>query len=253
VKRLANITISLLMCFLLSGLVWLANCADVLAWDSDNRNPTHPTHSYITEWAIDQLKPTAPEADNYRQQLIEGANTELHELKLKNQPIKYGIDLEAKREQHQGTNEGCDDIQGWWKDSLNAYRQGNKKQAYFLLGIMLHMIEDMGVPAHANKVYHQGNLTEFDNFEFMALSNWKPKFNDINRNNPNYKEPWKYYDFSRDWTKADAPDYTSPNQFSKTWTFASDKERSLLSNRQGRTCNVVRWALKSAIVAFNSP
>jgi hypothetical protein len=219
------------------------------AWDSDSwKNPTHPTHTYITEWAIDQLKVEAPELQQFRKQIIEGANAELHELAISG--TKYGVDLNAKRIQHKGTNEGCDDIQGWWQDSLNAYRQGNKEQAYFLLGVMLHMIEDMGVPAHANKVYHQGTLKEFDNFEFMALSNWKPNFNNINRQDPGFTEPWRYYALSQEWTHADAPNYNNRNSFSKTWTFASKSERALLSNRQGRTSNIVKWALNSAVKAF---
>jgi hypothetical protein len=161
----------------------------------------------------------------------------------------YGIDLNAKRIQHKGTNAGCDDIQGWWQDSLSAYK-GNKEQSYFLLGVMLHMVEDMGVPAHANKVYHQGNLTEFDNFEFMGLSNWKPSFANINRSDPSYVDPSQYYAFSQDWAHTDAPNYTNRDSFSKTWTFASSSERQLLSNRQGRTATVVKWALNSAVAAF---
>jgi hypothetical protein len=31
-------------------------------WDSQAWNPTHATHSYLTEWAIDQLKGQFPEA-----------------------------------------------------------------------------------------------------------------------------------------------------------------------------------------------
>jgi hypothetical protein len=218
------------------------------AWDSRKGNPTHSTHSYLTEWAIDRLKGDIPEANTFRGEVLEGANQELHELKTSG--TLYGLDLEAKRRQHKGTNEGCDDIQGWWQDALAAYRSGNKKQAYFLLGIMLHMIEDMGVPAHANKVYHQGNATEFDNFEFMGLSNWKPKFEEINRTDPGYSDPWKYYAFSQEWTHNDAPDYHDRNQFSKTWTFASKPEVRLLSNRQGRTCHVTMWALRSGSKAF---
>jgi hypothetical protein len=186
--------------------------------------------------------------DTYRKQIVEGANTELHELPVSG--TKYGVDLDAKRKEHKGTNEGCDDIAGWWSDSLAAYQAGNKEQAYFLLGVMLHMIEDMGVPAHANKVYHQGNPTEFDNFEFMAISNWKPKYDDINRADPGYSQPWKYYALSQDWTHADAPDYTDRSTFSKTWLLASKEERTLFQNRQGRTCNVVKWALNSAVQAF---
>jgi hypothetical protein len=214
------------------------------AWDSASGNPTRPTHSLLTEWAIDQIKSQAPEFQVYRQQIIEGANTELHELPVSG--TKYGIDLNARRIKRKGTNEGSDDVPGWWQDSVEAYKKGNKQQAYFLLGVVLHMVEDMGVPAHANKVYHQGNLTEFDNFEFMALSNWKPNYNQINRSDPQYPEPWRYYYFSQEWTHADAPNYKDRDSFSKTWTFASQSERSLLSNRQGRTANLVKWTLNSA-------
>jgi hypothetical protein len=219
-----------------------------LGWDSAKGNPTHATHSYLTEWAIDQLNGEFPELERFRAQLIEGANQELHELKVKGS--KYGVDLDARRIQHQGTNEGCDDIQGWWTDSRDAYQAGEKARAYFLLGVMLHMIQDLGVPAHANKVYHQASLSELDHFEIMAFSNWKPAFDAINKTDPAYAEPWRYYDFSRDWTRADAPDYKSRTQFSKTWTFARPEERALLRNRQGRTCHVTKWALHSAAKAF---
>ena len=162
----------------------------------------------------------------------------------------HGVDLEASRKRHKGTNEGCDDIQGWWDDALAAYRTGETSRAYFLLGIVLHMVEDMGVPAHANKVYHQGTLTEFDNFEFLGISNWKPSFDDINRADPGFAEPWKYYDFSRDWTHADAPNYNDRNSFSKTWTFASKAEKTLFSNREGRTATLTMWTMRSAARAF---
>ena len=245
IAKVLALTISLLS---ITELVWQTNA---LAWDSTNWKSLgliYPTHSYLTEWAIDQLKAQYPEIQQYRAQIVEGANTELHELPVSG--TKYGIDLNAKRIQHLGTNEGSNDTQGWWQDSLSAYKQGNKQQAYFVLGIMLHMVEDMGVPAHANNVSHQGTLTEFDNFEYMGLSNWKPSYANINQVDPGFVEPWKYYNFSQSWTKADAPNYNSPNTFSKTWTFASSAERTLLSNRQGRTSNVVKWAINSAVKGF---
>jgi hypothetical protein len=218
------------------------------AWDSSHGNPTHPTHSYLTEWGIDKLKVQHPELAEYRNQILAGANSELHELRVSG--MMYGIDLEAKRIQHKGSNWGSEDMQGWWQDSLTAYKQGNKEQAYFYLGVILHAIEDMGVPAHANHVIHQGNIQEFDNFEFMALSNWKPSFAAINRIDPGFTEPWKYDEFSQDWAKNDAPNYKNSNSFSKTWTFANNSERKLLSNRQGHTCTVVKWALNSAMNGF---
>jgi hypothetical protein len=218
------------------------------AWDSAAGNPGRPTHSLMTEWAINKLQASNPEVQQYRAQLIEGANEELHELTVSGQ--KHGIDLDAKRKQHRGTNEGCDDIQGWWQDSLAAYKQGNKAQAYYLLGIMLHMIQDMGVPAHAHKVIHQGNATEFDNFEYMALSNWRPSFPKTAPKDPGHAEPWKYYAVSKNWTLRDAPSYKSRDQFSKTWLLASQADRDLLTKRQAGTCYVTMWALQSAAKAF---
>jgi hypothetical protein len=244
-RRRLILTLSLALCAIVAGLARQAS-----AWDSRNLNPTHPTHSYLTEWAVDQLKLEFPEVQAFRAQLVDGANQELHELQTSG--TLYGVDLEAKREQHTGTNEGCDDIQGWWEDARTAYRAGDKPKAYFVLGIMLHMAEDMGVPAHANHVHHQGNATEFDHFELMGLTNWKPKFDDINRNDPGFAEPWKYYVESQNWIHADAPDYIDPKKFSKIWAFASAKERALLSDRQGRTCHVAMWALRAGAKAFAS-
>jgi hypothetical protein len=221
-----------------------------LCWDSARWNPSHSTHSHLTEWAIERLQGRFPEVVSFRKPLIGGANQELHERKVKGS--KYGVDLDAKRVEHKGTNAGCLDIQGWWLDSRDAYRSGEKARAYFLLGIMLHMIQDMGVPAHANEVDHQARPTQLDHFEIMAFSNWRPSFDAINKTDPAYTEPWRYCEFSREWTREDAPDYRSRTQFSRTWTFASHEERVFLSNRQGRTCHITRWALQSAAVAFES-
>jgi len=227
--------------------------APAMAWDSAKfewlTSIVHPTHSYLTEYAIDQLAGEFPELSEYGNVLIEGANQELHELPVEG--TLYGIDLDKKRKQHKGTNAGSDDVEGWWKDALAAYKAGNKQQAYFLTGIMLHMIEDMGVPAHANGVYHQGNATEFDNFEAMALQKWKPAFKRVNREDPGYAgKPWRYYKFSQDWAHTDAPDYKDPDSFSKTWLTASDEEEQLMSDRQARTATVTMWALRQAVATF---
>lgn len=226
----------------------LAMSGATLGWDSAKLNPTHPTHSYLTEFAIDALAGQYPELATFAVQLIEGANTELHELPVSG--TAYGLDLEAKRVEHRGTNEGSDDVEGWWADAVAAHDAGETQRAYFLVGVMLHMIEDMGVPAHANRLYHQGSPTEFDNFEFMALSNWEPNFSGINKADPGYAEPWRYYGFSEAWTREDAPGYTDTDSFSKLWLTASDEEKDLLSNRQGRTAMVVQWALASAARAL---
>ncbi len=236
-------------------------------WPSDNgKNPLNKVHTFITQYAIDQSGVT--EDNRYATAILDGANTELHELAASARDIeignRYGVDVEAKRNEHGGTNAGCTGIQGWWSDALMAYRQSlryegdqsraNRRQAYFYVGIMLHMIEDMGVPANDNGVYHKGNATEFDNFEFMSLNNWNPEYdffrNGVNQTDPGLA-PWQYYGFSQAWTSEDAPNYRSRDSFSKVWTFASPAEQTLLRRRQGRTAKVAQWALESAGTAFD--
>jgi hypothetical protein len=109
----------------------------------------------------------------------------------------------------------------------------------------------MGVPAHANHVYHQGTISEFDNFEAMAALKWAPDYKDVNRKDPGYANPSQYYALSANWTRADAPNYHDRNSFSKLWLTASADERALLSNRQGRTATVAMWALRSAAKALD--
>jgi hypothetical protein len=223
------------------------------AWDSAKfewlTSIVHPTHTYLTEFAIAKLKAEHPEVSQYASVLIEGANQELHELPVEG--TLYGLDLDAKRKEHKGTNAGSDDVEGWWDDAVAAYAAGNKEQAWFITGIMLHMIEDMGVPAHANGVYHQGNASEFDNFEALALQKWDPDFDNVDRRDPGYVgKPWRYYEFSREWAAADAPDYDDPDEFSKTWLTADDEEEQLVRDRQARTAYTTMWALRRAAEVF---
>ena len=233
-----------------AALTLLASPA--LAWDSAKfewLTPViHPTHSYLTEYAIDELSGDYPSLRRYGDIIIEGANTELHELPVEG--VAYGIDLDAKRIEHKGTNAGSDDTEGWWQEALDAHSAGKMEQAHFYLGILLHMIEDMGVPAHANGIYHQGNLTEFDNFEAMALQRWDPDFGTVDRRDPGYANPADYYGFSQNWAATDAPGYQDTDSFSKTWLTASDEEEDLVRSRQAKTATVVLWALRSAMTAF---
>jgi hypothetical protein len=231
----------------------LTVASPALAWDSARfellTRIVHPTHSYLTEFAIDELADAYPELREFGDILIEGANSELHELPVEG--TAYGIDLEAKRRAHRGTNAGSDDVAGWWADARAAYRAGNKQQAYYYAGVILHMVQDMGVPAHANGVYHQGTISEFDNFEAMAALSWKPDFSRVDRDDPGFADPSGYYRFSQDWAATDAPDYRDPDSFSKTWLTADDDERQLLSDRQARTATLSMWTLRAIAKGFD--
>lgn len=220
------------------------------AWDSDSwMNPTRPTHTLMTRWAVDRLQEAHPEVGTFRAQLIEGSNVEVHELPIECE--RYGLDMNVLREtRYVGTNAGCEHPELIWEDSLKAHEEGNDELAFFLLGVLLHQIQDMGVPSHAHDIYHQGNATEFDNFEFMALWNWGPDFENIGKEKPGLDDPSGYYGFSKTWTLEDAPNYAGRDGFSKTWTFASREERALLRGRQGSCCYLTKWTIESALDAF---
>jgi hypothetical protein len=114
------------------------------AWDSESwLNPTRPTHTLMTRWAVEQLQESRPQVGEFRDQLIEGSNVEVHELPIKCE--RYGVDTNAKRgTRYVGTNAGCKHPELIWEDSMKAHEEGDDKLAFFLLGVLLHQIQDMG-------------------------------------------------------------------------------------------------------------
>lgn len=242
------------------------------AWGWDSRLefglqfglPMHTQFTVLAHSALaDKYRTEIVVDSNVKPALIDGCLTEMHELHAhdldRKTGAKYGLDVEKLRMDHKGTNAGCNDIAGWWTDALAAYRAGRKTQAYYLVGIMLHMVQDMGVPAHANRVEHQGNPREFDNFEINAAAHLSflnfrgaQDTRRINKTDPNFAEPWKYYAFSESWTKEDAPGYNNRDSFPKFRLpfFFTKSDEELMKNRQIRTWAVTTWALDSAIRAF---
>src|SRR5436853_7667768 len=95
-----------------AAIVVILTASPAGAWDSAKfkwLTPIiHPTHSYLTEYALDKLQAKYPELKTYRSIVIEGANQELHELPVKGS--LYGIDLDKARIRHKGTNAGSDDV-----------------------------------------------------------------------------------------------------------------------------------------------
>jgi hypothetical protein len=221
-------------------------------WDSAEGNPTHPTHSYLTEYAVKGLRQEFPDVEKYQKALIDGSNMELHETPYKWKAF-YGLskpDIEALRAAHLGTNPGTDDIAGWWDEARRSNSAGKKERAYFLAGIMMHMIQDMGVPSHAKNLIHQGKPGQQDNFELLALQKWDPNFKSVDKPDPAYAEPWKYYEFSKSWTLEDAPNYNSIKSFGKLWLTARPSQMRLIRERQAKTAMVSLWTLRSVAKAL---
>jgi len=253
---------SLILGLVLSAPLW--------AWDSRTEGGAQigvgGMHRQYTQIASEFVQgENLREIAQYFNQVEKGCLTELHELRSKDIDVRdgnaVGLNVEAKRVQHRGTNEGCDDIAGWWTDCINAYRGGNKPQAYFIMGIILHMVQDMGVPAHANKLYHQGTVGEFDNFEFNATFNpsyvAKPPLiiwqqDRVNRADPKFADPSRYYNYSRDWAKADAPGYNNRDSYPKTriWPFWTQNSENLMRDRQARTQAISIWCMRAAMLQF---
>lgn len=131
------------------------------AFDSAEGNPTHPTHSIMAELAIESLRNEAPELREFEEPIVAGANLELHE-----RPTQTD---DALRIEIGGNNWAADRPDILWNKARASYAAGDKREAYRLVGIMLHYVQDMGSPAHAFHVIHQSGPTSWDRFEMLAF------------------------------------------------------------------------------------
>lgn len=214
-------------------------------WDSAGGNPTHATHSYLTEHALDTLQDDYPELATYRSQVLTGANLELHELPVKD------AEQEQLRVEAGGTNSGCEHPEVYWNHAQERWLAGDHAKAWWFVGILLHFVEDLGVPAHALHVWHENTPTTWDHFELLAFQHWGPSYDAIDRDDPWYASPADYVAESGDWAATDFhtsfPGVTYTRTFfAKTWLFAPSAQKTFMANRQGRTATVATWALECA-------
>lgn len=220
-------------------------------WDSAGGNPTHATHSYLTEHALDTLEGYHPDLATYRTNVLSGANLELHELPVKD------AEQEALRVEAGGTNWGCEHPEVYWHHAEERWVAGDRAKAYWFVGILLHFVEDLGVPAHALHVWHENTPSTWDHFELLAFQKWSPSYDAIDRDDPWYASPADYVAFSGDWAAGDFAS-TFPNIeysrtfFAKTWLFAPKIQKTFLQNREGRTATVATWALECAAEELES-
>jgi len=199
----------------------------------------------LTEHALDQLAWAHPDLVTYRERVVTGANLELHELPVKN------AEQEKLRVEAVGTNGACLHPEVYWHHAQERWLAGDKAKAYWFVGIVLHFVEDMGVPAHALGVWHQSSPSNWDHFELLGFQKWAPSYAAINRVDPWYASPADYVAFSSEWTASDFhttfPGVTYYREFfSKTWLFASTKQGTFVKNREGRTATIATWALQAA-------
>ena len=180
-------------------------CVMADAWDTGVFNRS--THRLIVKKGQSEMSPQDEELNKYQEQLWLGCDQENHEGDTA----------------HKGTNWGTNGIQIWWdearsdyKSSLTSMLQGDfggadqrKLSAYFKLGCMMHLICDMGVPAHGSHVGHGFGygFAHIDNLELMGAFNWRPDWarsseNDYNgreNGDPEHTDICEYYEASQIW------------------------------------------------------
>jgi hypothetical protein len=222
------------------------------AWDSQAGNPTHATHSYLTEYAIDALRTEYPELEAFRAKLVDGANLELHELPLDD------AELEALRIRAGGTNWGADHPDLVWADATDAYRAGDKAKGYRYLGIVLHWVEDMAGPAHAFHVIHQSSPFDWDHFEVLSFWKWAPSYEGVTTGSPGLATPDAFVEWSGAWARSDFqaafPGVTyTRTLFPLLWIPANGRYQTFAKQRQGRAALTTRFALESAARAWLTP
>ena len=183
--------------------------------------------------------------------MLTGANLELHELPVKD------AEQERLRVEAGGTNWGCKHPEIFWTHAQERWLAGDHAKACWFVGILLHFVEDLGVPAHALRVWHENTPTTWDHFELMAFQKWSPSYDAINQWDPWYASPADYVAFSGAWAETDFettyPGVTYTRTFfPKTWLFASSKKKTFMRNRQGRTATVATWALDAAASALEA-
>lgn len=204
-----------------TGLAVGILCVVANAWDTGVLSRS--THKLIVERGKSWMNPQDTELNAYQARLYDGCNSENHE----------------NDKAHNGNNWGTEGMQIWWNEAVSAYNSSlanilkgdltaankDKNLAYFKLGCMMHLICDLGVPAHSTHVGHGFGYGFFhpDQFEIMANANWKPTYKSSSENDPyvggsgdpGYSSPCDYYLLSQKWTFYDVTN--EPSDTGKGW------------------------------------
>lgn len=217
-------------------------------WDSADGNPTHATHSFMAEFAIKNLARDLPEVKTFEARIVEGANLELHEL-----PSKTYDDL---RLEVGGNNWAADHPEVLWSKARASYAAGDKGAAYFYVGILLHYVQDMGVPAHAFHVIHQSSFGKQDNIEILGFFDFHADFATTAVPDPKYANPVDYVDWSgrmaRDhFRSVFGNDTYTRHYFPQAYKDLTDTHWAFLRRREAECARGTEYALRSAATALS--
>ena len=218
--------------------------ADEAHFDSADGNPTHPTHSILAEFAIKTLKAELPEVATFEKEIVDGANRELHELVSKTH--------EALRLEIGGNNWSADHPELLWEKAQASYAAGDKSTAFFYVGVLLHYVQDMGVPAHAFHVIHQASpIWEIDNFEMLAFFRFHGDLRAPGPTDPVLASPVDYIEWSaqsaRDHFNRSYPGQTYTKKFlPQAYADLSETDWAFLGGREAHCAHATAFALRAA-------
>ena len=216
-------------------------------WDSADGNPTHPTHSIMAEFAIRKVEREAPEVALFDKAIVAGANLELHDLKHKTH--------EALRLEIGGNNWAAEHPEILWDKARASYASGDKAQAFFYVGILLHYVQDMGVPAHAFHVIHQSGPKDWDHTELLAFFDFHGDLKATGPTDPELPDPLAYIEWSaqsaRDNFRDLFPGSTYHRKFlPQAYADLTDTQWAFLRGREAHCAHATAFALRSAALAL---
>jgi hypothetical protein len=216
-------------------------------WDSADGNPTHPTHSIMAEFAIKQTRAELPEVAAYQKDIVAGANLELHDL----QHPKF----EALRLEIGGNNWAAERPELLWDKARASYASGDKAQAFFYVGILLHYVQDMGVPAHAFHVIHQSGPKDWDHVELLAFFDFHGDLRAPGPTDPRLDGPVAYIEWSagtaRDHFNTAFPGATYHRKFlPQAYADLTDAQWAFLRGREAHCAHATAFALRSAAASL---
>jgi len=216
-------------------------------WDSADGNPTHPTHSILAEYAVKSVKAEAPEVVLFEKEIVEGANLELHDLKHPK--------FEALRIEIGGNNWAAEHPELLWEKARASYAAGDKAQAFFYVGILLHYVQDMGVPAHAFHVIHQSGPKDWDHVELLAFFRFHGDLKAPGPTDPKLESPLEYIEWSaqtaRDHFNRAYPGATYHRKFlPQAYEDMTDTDWAFLREREAHCAKATAFALRAAALGL---
>ncbi|MCI5135831.1 MAG: hypothetical protein D3920_12340, partial [Candidatus Electrothrix sp. AW2] len=133
------------------------------------------------------------------------------------------------------SSENDGDANEWWRLSKEQYEKlkfDKDRGAYWYIGQMIHLVEDMAVPAHALDILHYQNYRDLfdpDNFEHYAANNYSK--GTVTPENINYQSPYDYKDTLKNATRKLI---TNSNSWSYFWI---EKDDMSIANGHKKYCD----------------